>query len=857
MTLLSPGPRPVPAPSGLCPRRRPRSAPASGRPASPAGRPASPLPSWLLAIGCTVAGAISADGAVAAPAGPLAGPLAQLDDEPRRVYTIPGGRLSDVLAQFAASAGVPLSFDPQLLDGLTSDGLQATVSVREGFARLLAGSGHELVELGAGRYTLRRRPDGAARGATDRSVGTTLPSVTVTASRTAESADLPAAYAGGQVASGGRVGMLGARNVFDTPFSVNYYTSDLVRQRQARTLNDVITLSPSVQANSAPSSEREEFMIRGFGTANSDIYSVNGLFGLAGSSKTSLEPFERVELIRGASAMLNGNPNGVVAGTVNLVPKRGTDAPLSRLGVDYLADDVLGVGVDLGRRFGPANAIGIRVNAVRRKGDTNIDAAATDQHVAALALDYRGERLRAALDLFDQAIDNKGAQAVFFNVAPGVAIPAAPRGSANTNQDWAFSRNKNRFALASVEYDVSSRVTAFAHYGYSEGDRREFTDTPYILNSAGDVENYMGPSANRQKTRTGDIGLRARLDTGPVSHQLSAVYTHLEAEGGSARAANSELVTYPSNIYRPTRLAPVTTDIRTRPLPKSSESEYGSLAVADTLGFFNDRVLATLGLRRQRVESRGFNAAGAQNRSYDESRWTPAVGVLAKVGGNWSVYSSYIEALGSGSTAPANAANAGEIFAPQQAEALEIGAKWNGGDVGATLALFDMKNPSFYTDPTTRVFGLLGEQRNRGFEAEIFGQPWRQVRLIGGLAYTRGELVRTAGGENDGNVAVGVPRFRAKLFGEYDLAALPGLSLGGGLIYSSAQYYDPANTQRIPGWTRVDLGARYLMRVLGRETMVRASLINVLDKDYWQSAGRGNLSLAAPRTLMVSLSTDL
>ena len=62
-----------------------------------------------------------------------------------REYTIPAGSLSDALAQFAAASGVQLVFDPRMLDGLSSNGLQGSYSVHEGFERLLAGSGYQLV----------------------------------------------------------------------------------------------------------------------------------------------------------------------------------------------------------------------------------------------------------------------------------------------------------------------------------------------------------------------------------------------------------------------------------------------------------------------------------------------------------------------------------------------------------------------------------------------------------------------------------------------------------------------------------------------------------------------------------------
>lgn len=71
-------------------------------------------------------------------------------------YSIAAGKLSDVLAEFAATAGVPLSFDPNLLNGLNSEGLQGQYSIEDGFDSLLKGSGYELTDTGNQNYSLRR-----------------------------------------------------------------------------------------------------------------------------------------------------------------------------------------------------------------------------------------------------------------------------------------------------------------------------------------------------------------------------------------------------------------------------------------------------------------------------------------------------------------------------------------------------------------------------------------------------------------------------------------------------------------------------------------------------------------------------
>ena len=67
---------------------------------------------------------------------------------------------------------------------------------------------------------------------------------------------------------------------------------------------------------------------------------------------------------------------------------------------------------------------------------------------------------------------------------------------------------------------------------------------------------------------------------------------------------------------------------------------------------------------------------------------------------------------------------------------------------------------------------------------------------------------------------------------------------------------DASNTQKIPDWTRLDLGTRYTFeRVAGKPIVLRFAVQNVFDTDYWASAayGRaGGISLVARRTVLIS-----
>ena len=74
----------------------------------------------------------------------------------------------------------------------------------------------------------------------------------------------PAPYAGGQVATGGSLGLLGNRGVMDTPFNQTSYTAELIANQQARTIRDVLANDPSVRVVQAAGGGADSLFIRGF-----------------------------------------------------------------------------------------------------------------------------------------------------------------------------------------------------------------------------------------------------------------------------------------------------------------------------------------------------------------------------------------------------------------------------------------------------------------------------------------------------------------------------------------------------------------------------------------------------------------
>jgi outer membrane receptor protein involved in Fe transport len=214
---------------------------------------------------------------------------------------------------------------------------------------------------------------------------------TVVISADASAAGLPKAYSGGQTARGGRVGMFGNMDNLDTPFNSTNFTQQFIEDQQAHSVADVLQSDPGVRVARGFGNYQELYVIRGFPLASDDL-AYNGLYSVLPRQYIAAELLERVEVFRGANSFLNGAaPGGSgIGGSVNLLPKRAPNAPLTQLTVGEQTGSQSYFAADIARRFGPDNRSGVRINAVHRKGGTGIDDEDRALDMAVIGLDYRG-----------------------------------------------------------------------------------------------------------------------------------------------------------------------------------------------------------------------------------------------------------------------------------------------------------------------------------------------------------------------------------------------------------------------------------------------------------------------------------
>ena len=677
--------------------------------------------------------------------------------------------------------------------------------------------------------------------------------------------ELPADYAGGQVARGGRLGLFGNMDMMNIPFDSTNYTAQYIRDQQANSVADIVQGDPAVRVARGYGNFQELYVVRGFPIYSDDM-SYDGLYGLLPRQYVASEFLERVEVFRGANTFLNGAaPGGSgIGGEFNLVPKRAPDEDVNRLTAGY-ENQSQGYGAaDFSRRFGDDRQWGVRMNVAHHGGIDSIDHENLKLDMASLGADFHSEHVRFSVDLGWQDHDIDAPRP---SVTPLGAVPPPPDASSNFAQPWTFSEEHDVFGVFRGEYNFSDDAKVWLATGIRDGLEHNILSNP-SADALGNTSSYRFDNFRRDLITTSEIGVRLGFETGFIKHKVSASGSIFQLNSKNAYGF-SDFAGFSGNLFDPTTVTPPDATYFTGGVlfsPKTtSRAKTASVALADMMSFADERVFLTLGAREQKIQQYSYDYdTGAPLSSYDKSAVTPAVGLVVKPLKELSLYTNYVEGLVQGDTAPITSgsviiSNAGQVFSPAKSKQYEVGVKYDHTVIGGTLALFRITRPSSLVAGS--VYTEDGQQRNQGVEFSSFGEITKGLRLLGGATYLNAETTRTQDETLNGKKVIGVPQTLVNLGVEWDVAGLHGPTLDGRIVYTSSQWVNGANTESIPAWTRLDLGGRYSCAVGDKLLTVRANVENVTNKDYWSSVGgepgADYLVLAAPRTFLLSMSVDL
>ena len=683
-------------------------------------------------------------------------------------------------------------------------------------------------------------PADAASGATS-GAPSSVPATAPSAAQPTPPTALPAVRV---IGSGGRglaakdasAGVLGELRLVETPYSINVLTRELIDNQQAAYYGDYLKNDPSSSFGNVPVGFAT---LRGFSVGNAG-YLYDGLPGNYGLSdgRGQLEGIDRIEVLKGPSAFLYGlGASTSLGGTFNYLPKRPQDKPVRSATLGYTSRSLMSVQADIGDRVGTDREFGYRLNLGFKDGEQAVKDYDWTHKAATLALDWRATKDLLLTAHFDYADNHLPRLQPFFVLSPGIAVPKAPDASRNIAQPWDNFSVEGRNAYLRADWSLAPDWSLTAQWLHNTNERPHAKDARFgfILDAAGNAQLFGTEDQSSVRGSSAQVLLHGKLSTAGIEHQLTA---GLSAARDWSRYDSASLGGFATNLYNPVDAAePASSALVQGPEQRTKTS---SLLLSDIVKF-NEQWSLLLGARHAKLTT-----------STSISKTSPTTALMFKPVKDALLYVNYAQGIEPGGTAPTGTTNANQMLAPIKTEQIELGGKLELGELTLTGALFDLKRPFEYTDATTLAYVQNGEQRHRGVELTATGRVTPDLTLVAGAMALRARTNNTGDASTEGRRPVGVPKLNTNLYGDYRLAAVPGLFVNAGAYHSSNQYADGANTQAVPGWTRFDAGARYDTRFGDTRTTLLFNIENLADKSYWAGAQSGILTVAEPRTLKLS-----
>lgn len=642
-------------------------------------------------------------------------------------------------------------------------------------------------------------------------------------------------------------------DIMDVPATVNVVTREVLELQAAGGLYDALRNTAGVTRQQNGGDTWDQLVIRGIAVENRTNYRLNGTLPIMNFSQVPMEDKERVEVLKGATALYYGFTSP--AGVVNFVTKRAGAAPVSTVGITVDQNGTAVATADVARRFGGERQFGVRINATAGTLGSYLDNVGNgNRGFASAALDWRVNarlRLKADLEYDKRGVTEQAGIALPAVVNGAIPLPATVDPHRLIGPDWANFDAQTRNAQLRADYALSDVWALTVEGGHSETarDRRlaifRLNNTAALQTGAGRI------NGNLQHSVVDSSMLRAELAgsvaTGFVQHDVTF---------GATRTDKSQDPIYQStytvaaqNLYNPGAITSVTYGaVPTVPTTAALDSRDGGVYAIDRLTF-SPHWQAVAGVRSvQYTSDQGAN-------HYDVSKTTPMAALIYKASADLSFYASGSQGLEEGETAPTGSANVGERMAPGVSRQKELGARWRvpGGTL-VQAALFDINRPGYYTN-TANFFTADDEQHYRGLELSAQGKLARQLSWQTSAQWIAPEF-RNINANYNGKVPENASRRTASAFLSYELDAVPGLSFNGGAYFTGRRPVNDLDQAFLGGVTLFSAGGRYVTTLMGKRTTWQANIDNAGDKRYWAGAGT-RLSAGMPRLVKLSVKADL
>lgn len=662
--------------------------------------------------------------------------------------------------------------------------------------------------------------------------------------------------------------------IMETPATIQVIPKSVLHDQQAYRIEDALKNVPGVQTYHAYGGEHENYVMRGF--LQSTVNFRNGI--RIPFTKFDLANVERVEVLKGASAMLFGfaDPGGMVS----TITKQPSDTPYYSLEQRFGSYDFYRTEASATGPLSKEHGLNYRVDLSYLDKNSFRQTASNDRIFFAPTFSWQptaDTKMTLSYEHFDEnnAYDwGLPAYGGRMNRLPiSKSLAATPDLHNSTTRDLIDFRIDHRFN----DHAKLNAGTVASHYD-------KFWEAIYT-GSTGPVD-APNPNINRSywfgpekaTALTAWINGTFDFETYGIKHKVllggEYYFSDLDYRANSGGIdANNDGNTDKINIFDPNISAVPTSLINQyrRGLAPNGDvydvvtkTDTKAIYLQDQMTFW-EKLHIMGGFRYdwvERYQDLSWNGPKLREDSRSDDFVSPRVGILYEATDWLSVFGSFSESFGPASDYD-NGGN--KLYDLNTASQFEGGLKTQffDGKLTANLAYFDLERTQFFQDPTKDMpvnVSVPVKGHSNGVEFDVQGQIYEGLSLIGTYAFTNTEITEDpTAKKNIGNRLPFAPEHQGSVWLKYDFndGFLKGLSLGGGVYAAGRRFGDQANSYFDDAYARVDLMVAYKKRLGDMNLTTQLNINNVNDARYFGNLRRSSSNMPAePLTMMGSIKLE-
>ncbi|MDK2065331.1 TonB-dependent siderophore receptor [Aliarcobacter butzleri] len=762
-------------------------------------------------------------------------------------FSISNLSLKQAIEEISKKSNMPYMVDGKLLDGKKAPNIKNIEGVENALNEILKDTNLKAT-IEDGTILIREKAIGQ---------GTVLEPISVNEGYSNGSAEN--GYVTKEISG---VGIWDKRSLQDTPYSMTVIPQELIENSISSNMNQIFRKNPTTQERTpygTTGGDVATVVIRGFNIQNPIVDGIS--YAGNGTNSVMMQDIERVEIINGTTGFLYGA--GRVGGAVNYITKKPTTKDLRNVTIGSYGNESYYSHIDLGGQFDEDHTFGYRVNALYQDGKLPTQVN-TEQKAISLVFDWKPtDNFYTDIKYAYKDIYSKGANAIFN------AVPYTNRSNITSNKvyspDWVNHESNSHNIANNIRWDINDIFTLRTNAMYEEQKGRGTLGfISYSDNLVQNTSNFSKGAWSKNKNYGANVYLDSKFDTGSINHTLTLGYSlnsrKLFQSADSALyfdIPNAMSFNEYKNLSEPDWIKDgISYDgyqsVGTQPRKPISQTQYKNILIGDDI-VFNEQWSALVGVNYATAISKDYSA----NTKYDKSELTPNLSLIYKPIENLTTYATYIEGLEAGTIVGSFYKNEGEILDPYKSKQYEVGAKYSLFDEKAllTASLFRIEKANQYADNTTTPKPTLtqdGEQIHQGIELGITGKVTKDLTIIAGGTFMDLSVEKHSNKAIEGKKPIEAATKMAKLFAEYNIPFVSGLTVTGGAYYTGKRYANALNTDILPSYTAYDAGLRYKTKIDKYPTTFNLNVQNLTDKVYWSGSNR----LGDPRTVAFSMKME-